>query len=214
MKKALSLILALVLCLSLCACGGGNDAPKTPVKETITAESLAGTYKATLWFIDHSITLNANTSYDFGDTEKGTFKLDGNNVDFYNKEGFVNRQYFAEANYIYQIDTAWVFDKDEEYGLAFSPDENGMADQTFVSEMLNTNMPGCDYSKIVLDLNTDGSFVLSLGHRTRTTAEITKSFEGTYVSDDSAITLTYDGQDYVMILNNSNHIHFMAYEKI
>ena len=29
MKKALSLLLVLVMCLSLCACGGGNDAPET-----------------------------------------------------------------------------------------------------------------------------------------------------------------------------------------
>ena len=29
MKKAISLLLALLVCLSLCACGGGNDAPKT-----------------------------------------------------------------------------------------------------------------------------------------------------------------------------------------
>ena len=37
MKKALSLILALVLCLSLCACGGGNDAPTTeaPTEKTM-----------------------------------------------------------------------------------------------------------------------------------------------------------------------------------
>ena len=36
MKKALSLILALVMCLSLCACGGGNDTPKTKPDEKIT----------------------------------------------------------------------------------------------------------------------------------------------------------------------------------
>ena len=29
MKNAISLLMALVLCLSLCACGGGNDAPET-----------------------------------------------------------------------------------------------------------------------------------------------------------------------------------------
>ena len=29
MKKAISLLLALVMCLSLCACGGGNDTPET-----------------------------------------------------------------------------------------------------------------------------------------------------------------------------------------
>jgi len=234
MKKSISLLLALVMCLSLCACGGDNsntpDTPETteatqaptaeattePTTEptSITAETLAGTYKANLWFLDHTITLNANTSYDFGTTEKGTFKLDGNSIDFYNKEGFVNRQYLAGENCIYQVETAWVFDKDEDYGLSFSPDENGLADQTFVARMVDTNMPGCDFSQIVLDLNTDGSFVLSLGHRTSITADITESFEGTYNSDDSAITLTYNGQDYLLILNDSNHIHFMVYDKI
>ena len=33
MKKAISLLLALVLCLSLCACGGGNDTPETKGNE-------------------------------------------------------------------------------------------------------------------------------------------------------------------------------------
>ena len=35
MKKAISLLLALVLCLSLCACGGGNDTPETKGNEGI-----------------------------------------------------------------------------------------------------------------------------------------------------------------------------------
>ena len=39
MKKALSLILALVLCLSLCACGGGNDTPETTEAPTETTTS-------------------------------------------------------------------------------------------------------------------------------------------------------------------------------
>ena len=33
MKRKLSIILALMLCLSLCACGGGNDTPETTVPE-------------------------------------------------------------------------------------------------------------------------------------------------------------------------------------
>ena len=36
MKKALSLLLPLVLCLSLCACGGGNDTTKEPDTSTET----------------------------------------------------------------------------------------------------------------------------------------------------------------------------------
>ena len=44
MKKAISLLLALVLCLSLCACGGGNDTPvetggDTPVAVPGTTEA-------------------------------------------------------------------------------------------------------------------------------------------------------------------------------
>ena len=37
MKKALSLLLALVMCLSLCACGGGSDTPKTSEAPTTEA---------------------------------------------------------------------------------------------------------------------------------------------------------------------------------
>ena len=36
MKKAISLLLALVLCLSLCACGSGNDTPETTEAPTET----------------------------------------------------------------------------------------------------------------------------------------------------------------------------------
>ncbi len=52
MKKAISLLLALVMCLSLCACGGGNsDAPETtevPVEETaMTKEEMLA--QASAW---------------------------------------------------------------------------------------------------------------------------------------------------------------------
>ena len=33
MKKTVSLLLALVICLSLCACGGGNESPETTIPE-------------------------------------------------------------------------------------------------------------------------------------------------------------------------------------
>ena len=46
MKKTISLLLALIMCLSLCACGGGNDTPETevPIEETkIPKEELLST---------------------------------------------------------------------------------------------------------------------------------------------------------------------------
>lgn len=53
MKKAISLFLALVMCLSLCACGGGNDTPETievPTETTtqnngLTEEQVIGTWE-------------------------------------------------------------------------------------------------------------------------------------------------------------------------
>ena len=38
MKKAISLLLALVMCLSLCACGGGSDTPETTEAPTEEAK--------------------------------------------------------------------------------------------------------------------------------------------------------------------------------
>lgn len=44
MKRKLSIILALMLCLSLCACGGGNDTPETTVPEnSINKEEIVDT---------------------------------------------------------------------------------------------------------------------------------------------------------------------------
>lgn len=49
MKKTIALILAIVLCLSLCACGGGNDTPETKNDEKIStpAESQLPTTNGT-----------------------------------------------------------------------------------------------------------------------------------------------------------------------
>lgn len=42
MKKAISLLLALVMCLSLCACGGGNDTPETTEASPKSSELKVG----------------------------------------------------------------------------------------------------------------------------------------------------------------------------
>ena len=46
MKKALSLLLALVLCLSLCACGSSNDASKTLSNDEIYEKALVGEWSS------------------------------------------------------------------------------------------------------------------------------------------------------------------------
>ena len=55
MKKVISLLLTLVICLSLCACGGGT---------ATKGESLAGTYTNVAFSPNTKYTLNENSTYD------------------------------------------------------------------------------------------------------------------------------------------------------
>ena len=44
MKKWIALLLALVMCLSLCACGGGGSKGSSAKSSEITKETLSGTW--------------------------------------------------------------------------------------------------------------------------------------------------------------------------
>lgn len=78
MKKALSILLVLVLCLSLCACGGSNDAPKAteaPVEATESTELKIGDAFGTdtvecvieeiTWFTTEEFTSNSDNNNQF-----------------------------------------------------------------------------------------------------------------------------------------------------
>lgn len=76
MKKTISLLLALVLSLSLCACGGKND---TPVTTEALIESAAPTEKVP---ISQDISSNTDTE-SAADTEENTAELvDGMRPEF------------------------------------------------------------------------------------------------------------------------------------
>lgn len=210
MKKFLALLLAGILCFSLCACGGE--------KEKITVESLAGTYKARLWFLDETLTLNSNTTYDsdsYGKNGKGTF-------DFYKDNSLICLKPYAKYppnmkvtnDYIYES-SYWIFEEDNEYGLKFSPDEKGMTDQTFDYWITDASMPGSNsYNRIILDLNKDGTFELKLGFRSYNADSILETFNGTYYSDSSALTLKYEGKDYPLYIDVDGNISFIIYDKV
>ena len=78
MKKVISMLLALVLCLSLCACGGSNDAPKTaeaPVAATESTELKIGDAFGTdavecviqeiTWYTSEEFTSNSDSNDQF-----------------------------------------------------------------------------------------------------------------------------------------------------
>ena len=216
MKKTLSIIFALIMCLSLCACGSKDEVSTTePVTEDIiTPETIAGTYKTRMWFLNASVVLNGNTTYDYG-KEKGTFKLEQKTITLTSKDNeYDTEEFIAENGYIYDANEHWFFHKDQEYGLIFSPDENGYTDQSFEACVMNGNVGGTRYSWILLDLNTDGTFTLELGIRGHENLDKLETFEGTYKSDNSTLTLIYDGQEYPMILDEESHIIFLIYDKV
>lgn len=63
MKRITALLLALVMCFALCACG---STPDPNLKE----EDLAGTWSPSLWFLSTQLKLNSDGTYDYGE-EKG-----------------------------------------------------------------------------------------------------------------------------------------------
>lgn len=208
MKKLLALLLAVILCFALVACGGKGE------NEKLTVESIAGTYESRLWFLDASVTLSSNTTYDstiYG--QKGTFTFSNNQIDLTPKVLVSAPLMNVNSECIYDVES-WIFEEDEEYGLKFSPDGNGMTDQTFEACILNASIPGCKYNRIFLDLNTDGSFEIKLGNRSYSTASIEETFKGTYSSDTASITLKYEGNDYPLYINKDGSISFIIYDKV
>ena len=64
MKKALSLLLALVMCLSLCSCGSSENKDEVPQKvEVVTTEATVGTTETTAGMLEAETTGNTATDH-------------------------------------------------------------------------------------------------------------------------------------------------------
>ncbi len=219
MKKLIALLL--FLCLNLCACGENPKPPAAPtapvtngsekLKEPVSVESLAGTYKSRLWFLDHTVTFNADGTYSFGDDESGTYSLADKYLTLSTETA--SSGLIVGNNCIYSF-TSWHFDADVDSGVTFSPDHQGLTDQAFEGHIPDGNLPGCDYNYIFLDLQSDGTFTLQVGTKTAATVTVAESFVGTYFCRNATLMLTYNGEDYPLIMNNANYIFFFIYDKV
>ena len=82
MKKVISLFLALVLCLSLCACSGGNntpDATKAPGESEKNDLKIIGTWKTDPSYNDYVLVINNDNTGNLsvnGGTESITWTYD------------------------------------------------------------------------------------------------------------------------------------------
>jgi hypothetical protein len=108
-----------------------------------------------------------------------------------------------------------------DYGLGFSPDENGMTEQRF-----NINLSegtrfdeAVEANSIDLKLKKDGTFEIfisvfryskSLGYYFND--KPWNTYTGTYKYQDSILTLTYEGVDYPLVVLNGT-IYYITYSK-
>lgn len=211
MKRITALLLALVMCFALCACG---STPDPNLKE----EDLSGTWSPSLWFLSTQLKLNSDGTYDYGE-EKGTFGVLINNVTLSPRHSNANHDYVYSEGYLYS--TRFSFDEDEEYGRAFSPDENGMASQKFSCNLGDGLMfdPALVENSIELTLYNDGTFSIftsvfryssSLGYYFNDKPFTT--YKGTYKYTAPILTLTYDETDYPLIVKDGV-IYFLTFSK-
>lgn len=202
MKKTVFLILALMICLSLCACGGGISTK---------SESLAGTYTNVSFSPDTKYTLNENSTYDkVSPNEKGTYKA--------SKGGFVltdtndDETVFAkEGDYYYRTNLICCFEKYEDYGLAPTFSKDGKSNQWFCAYY--ETISNSRWKVIILTLNEDGTFKLrdcerdNAGHQNDGTV-----YEGEYTLDGSILNLTHDGGTIPFLYVNEK-IYFDVIQK-
>lgn len=202
MKKIVALILALTMCLSLCACGGGT---------ATKGESLAGTYTNVAFSPNTKYTLNENSTYDkVSPNEKGTYKA--------SKDGFVltdtddDETHFAkEGDYYYRTNLICCFEKDEDYGLAPTFSKEGKSNQWFCAYY--DSISDTRWKVIILTLNEDGTFKLrdcerdSSGHQSDGTV-----YEGEYALDGSVLNLNHESGTIPFLYLNEK-IYFDVIQK-
>ena len=140
MKKAISLLLALVLCLSLCACGGGNDTPET------TEATQAPTTEATEVPTEPSVKLELGDS---AITDIAGLKLDSSEFCYYMEDTLdasyltptdeANDYYAASVGYCYVAMTFTISNIDR----GGSMNVGGMFDEWNI--LLSVNYNGQEY---------------------------------------------------------------------
>ncbi len=204
MKKLITLLLALAMLLSLCACGGGSK------------ENVIGTYTNVSVFLDTTYALNENTTYEKAEpSEKGTYEPNSKGGFSLTKAGENPSSddpiFIKEDSYYYQRNGKYSFEKDTEFGLEPTFDDNGRSDQDFISyyEVLSDKS---GWLTLALDLHEDGTFVLSDYIKSTLQATVKNNHEGTYSLEGNVLNLNYDDKDHIMLIIKDK-IYFNVLEK-
>lgn len=221
MKKIATLFLAGILCLSICACGNKTGTETTATSKEIKTEADAvGTYRSVGLFLQYECTLNENTTFDivgnnYQGSTKGTYnvrktdeielKPKNNAADIWRKKG--KHYYSTDENYLTKV-----FKKDLEYELKPTFDANGRSNQSFKTgegDQFN-------YSEgFELSLNDDGTYLAkhTIFSKVSMTYELEEIFEGTYNFKEETLWLSYQENEYPLLLIN-DQLYFDVVEKV
>lgn len=172
MKKILAMVLALVMCLSLCACGSASK------------EDVVGTYAYASGIYDDAhvgdtLSLHDDFTYDW-DHEQGTYKISGNKIVLTSKDDDTTRL---------------VTQGDICYFERFTPLENDYGQTVAFSKEGRINLTlhwqyGYNANYYHLTLCDDGSFTLWNDW---------KEIEGTYALENNILTLTGEDVTYYLV---------------
>ena len=151
MKKALSLLLALVLCLSLCACGGGNNTPKTTKAPTETATDFTKELTFGLW--KKVLTNSATLLFNEDGTGTMSFFKGGSNTFKWQMSG-TTISVITEQNkeYTYTVDSSKGYYRlltDD--GLSYVKETNYNAERQEVITQLSADAVEVDWETVVRD---------------------------------------------------------------
>lgn len=204
MKKIISVFLVAATCFALCAC------QNTP---SVTIENLSGKWATSIPGLEESLTINTNSTFDRGD-DKGMVTISEDSFVTENRLGS-KTTYYIHDNYIYK--PTHPFEKDDEYGFPFSPDENGRTEQSFCINASNFTLTQKDgYTHCSIDFHQDGTYVMKFGWFSVNHfggANVDKTLKGTYSYQDNIITLTNGTETYPLIVGEENQIYYIVYEK-
>lgn len=189
MKKALSIILVIVLCLSLCACGEESN------------EDVVGTYAYASGIYDSydhagdTLSLHDDFSYDWG-SEKGTYKVSGNKILLTNRfASDVSTTLIKQGDFCYGEYLAPIVD---DYGRTVTFSEEGRIEHWFRWSKIDDNL----YDTYDLTLYEDGSFYLLTSLDKKDGSSDLSKIEGTYSLENNILTLTSDNVVYYLVCTN------------
>ena len=209
MKKVITLLLIFAMCISFCACNANS-------REEKQYKNIAGTYKSLSLHMNNTYHLNENTTFEKEPDTKGTYKVkpDGG-FTLTDASGLSGETFIKEGDYYYGTKLLNYFEKDTEYGLGITFDEDGHSNQSFSANYETLDESESLVKQLWLVLKEDGTYLLRDRKIYLTKARIfdETTYNGMYKLEDNILWLNYENKNYPMLLIDGK-LYFDIIEKV